>query len=111
MPTTLGKTTTSEKSVRTVFTFGLALTSLVAVSVPSSARDGGQIAVDVIDAIGRAAQHQPAQPQAAPQPKVKYVPVPVYVQRPPHAPRNCWYEGRAVFDGEDYVHSKVKVCR
>lgn len=115
MPANLRKTITIRRSTRTALTLTLALASLIAVSVPSRARDGGQIAADVIDAIGRAvAPHKdspPAAAQAAPQPKIKYVPVPYYVRSPSHAPRDCWYEGRSVFDGEDYVHSKVKVCR
>jgi hypothetical protein len=115
MPTTLGRT------IRTGLSLSLALASLVAVSAPSYARDGGEIARDVLEGIGRvinaqqapaAASPAPAPPAPAPtppQPKIKYVPV--YVQSPKHAPRHCWYEGREVYDGQDYVASKVKVCR
>ena len=110
MPTTLGRT------IRTGLSLSLALASLVAVSAPSYARDGGEIARDVLEGIGRVinAQQAPAAASPAPaptppQPKIKYVPV--YVQPPKHAPRHCWYEGREVYDGQDYVASKVKVCR
>ncbi len=115
MPTTLGNTITLGKSIRTGLTLSLALTSLVAFSIPSRARDGGEIAKDVLEGIGRVINSQPASAAASPapapappQPKIKYVPV--YVQSPKHAPRHCWYEGREVYDGQDYVASKVKVC-
>ncbi len=116
MPTTLGRTMTLGKSIRIGLTLSLALASLVAVSVPSSARDGGEIAKDILVGIGQlvnplnaATPGAPAPAPTPPQPKIKYVPV--YVQRPKHAARHCWYEGREVYDGEDYVASKVKVCR
>ena len=47
MPTTLGRT------IRTGLSLSLALASLVAVSAPSYARDGGEIARDVLEGIGR----------------------------------------------------------
>ncbi|MGQ0444881.1 MAG: hypothetical protein ACT4O2_07100 [Beijerinckiaceae bacterium] len=114
MPNNLGRT------IRTGLTLSLALTSLVAVTIPSHSRDGGEIAKDVLEGIARVINSQPAPAApspapapAPPQPKIKYVPVYVPYPRhaPRHAPRHCWYEGREVYDGQDYVASKVKVCR
>ena len=100
MPTTLGRT------IRTGLSLSLALASLVAVSAPSNARDGGEIARDVLEGIGHVinAQQAPAAASPAPAP-------PAPAPSPKHAPRHCWYEGREVYDGQDYVASKVKVCR
>ena len=111
MPNNLGRTIILGNSIRTGLTLSLAFASLLGVSVPSSAKDPGATAVDMIDAIGRAVAplKAPAPAPTPPQPKTKYVPV--YVQAPKHAARHCWYEGREVYDGEDYVASKVKVCR
>jgi len=115
MPTLLGKTITLGKSIRTGLTLSLALTLLVVASVPSRARDGGEIAAGVIGglalgALAGAAAAGAAPPQP-PQPRVKYVPVPVYVRHQPHSPRHCWYEGREVYDGYDYIMRQVKICR
>jgi hypothetical protein len=104
----LARHTNFENPFRTGLTLSVALASLLSLSVPSSARDGGAIAADVIDALGRAATPHAA-PPPPPQPRIKYVPV--YVQPPRRAPRHCWYEGREVYDGEDYVAKKVKVCQ
>lgn len=111
MPTTLGNTITSGRSIRTGLTLSLALTSLVAVSIPSRAHDSGAVAAGVIGGLALGALAGAAAAGAAPpQPRAKYVPVPVYVQPPPHSPRQCWYEGREEYDGYDYIMRKVKVC-
>ena len=51
----LARHTNFENPFRTGLTLSVALASLLSLSVPSSARDGGAIAADVIDALGRAA--------------------------------------------------------
>jgi hypothetical protein len=118
MPAILGITKTLGKSVRTGLTLSLAFISLMAVSVPSRASDGGAIAAGMLGGVmlgtiaGAAAAHAAPPPQ---QTRVQYVPsrvqyVPVYVQAKPRAPRHCWIERREVYDGEDYVARKVKVC-
>lgn len=104
MPTTLGRT------IRTGLTLSLALTSLVAVAVPSRARDSGAVAAGVVGGLALGALAGAAAAHAAPPPPPQTQYVPVYVQRPRRAPRYCWYERREVYDGQDYVASKVKVC-
>src|SRR5206468_2758742 len=66
MPTLLGKTITLGKSIRTGLTLSLALTSLVVVSVPSRARDGGEIAAGVIGGLALGALAGAAAAGAAP---------------------------------------------
>jgi hypothetical protein len=70
----LARHTNFENPFRTGLTLSVALASLLSLSVPSSARDGGAIAADVIDALGRAATPHAA-PPPPPQPRIKYVPV------------------------------------
>lgn len=114
MSTTFRKTKTSGKSIRTGLVLGLALTSLVAASVPSRAgNNGGAIAAGVLGgiALGTIAGAAAAQAAPPPPPKSQIQYVPVYVQQAPRrAPRHCWYERREVYDGEDYIAKKVKVC-
>ena len=76
MPNNLARTNILGNSIRTGLTLSLALASLVGVSVPSSAKDTGATAVDVIDAIARAVAplKAPASAASAPtpsQPKIK----------------------------------------
>lgn len=92
----------------------VALASLLSVSVPSNAGNGGAVVAGVLGGlaagavIGAAAANHP--PPPPPQTRVKYVAVPVYVQAPRHVPRHCWMEKRETYDGADYVAKNVKVC-
>jgi hypothetical protein len=117
MPATSGKTLALENPNRTGYILSLHLALLVAVSFTSSARAGIADAVGVIDAIGRVVNQAKTPSPAPPPPQthIQYVPVYVhpphrYVQSQRHVPRHCWYERREVYDGEDYVAKKVKVC-
>lgn len=113
MRTTLASTIDLEHSVRAGLTLSFAFASMLAVSVPSHARDHGAVAAGVaglaVGALVGAAAASHHAPPPPPPTKVKYVPVHMHSVRP--APRHCYYEKRVDYDGADYVHSKVKVCQ
>lgn len=101
MPASLGR------SIRTFLASGVTAASLMAVSLPAHAGDGGAVAAGILGgtALGFLAGTAAASPP--PPPPVYYAPV--YVAPPP-PPLRCWYEPQEVWTGYAYVIQRVRVC-
>lgn len=90
---------------KTALALSLAAGTVMAVSRPAIAGDGGAIAAGIIGGSALGFLAGTAAASAPPPPPAYY---PAYAPPPP--PPRCWWQPQQVWDGYGYVVQRVRVC-